>query len=131
MARAIKVLVVEDEAVVAMSVKMTLMGHGYDVMPIAISADSALVLTAQFHPDVVLMDIKIKGDKDGIETAKLISSHYKIPIIYTTAFHDEDTVKRANATAPAGYLIKPYSNNELFMSIEKAYEGRGNGSGQG
>lgn len=127
MKRPARVLVVEDEAVVAMSVKMTLMGHGYEVLPIAISFDSALTLVAQYHPDVVLMDIRIKGDKDGIQAAALISMQYHTPIIYTTAYHDDETIRRAKQTAHAAYLVKPYSNRELFMSIDKAYEGRGKG----
>jgi DNA-binding response OmpR family regulator len=124
MARKIKVLVVEDEGVVAMNVKMALLDGGYEVLPIAISAGTALTFTAQYSPDVVLMDIRIKGDKDGIDTAALIYRHYNIPIIYTTAHYDEDTVMRAAETEHAGYLVKPYEESELFALIEKTVNNR-------
>ena len=120
MNKPIKVLVVEDEGVVAMNVKMTLLDKGFEVLPIAISADSALTLTAQYHPDVVLMDIRIKGNKDGIDAAALISEHYRIPIIYTTAHQDDLTVQRANSTCHFGYLVKPYRDEDLFALIDKA-----------
>lgn len=119
MARKTRVLVVEDEGVVAMNVKMALLDGGYEVLPIAISAQTALTFTAQYRPDVVLMDIRIKGDKDGIDTATLITRHYHIPIIYTTAHYDEETVRRANETEHAGYLVKPYEDSELYALIEK------------
>jgi CheY-like chemotaxis protein len=119
-----RILVVEDEGVVAMNLKMTLMGKGYNVLPIAMSADTALTLTAQYHPQVVLMDIRIKGDKDGIDTAALITDHYHIPIIYTTAHFDDETVVRARATEHVAYLVKPYSDSELFESIDKALNGK-------
>ena len=125
MDRPAKILVVEDEAVVAMTLKMTLMKKGYDVMPIAMSAETALTFTAQYHPHVVLMDIVIRGDKDGIDAASLITDHYHIPIIYTTAYFDDATVERAVATAHVAYLVKPYSDDELFDAIEKALNGKG------
>jgi DNA-binding NarL/FixJ family response regulator len=117
------ILVVEDEGVVAMNLKMILMGKGYNVLPIAISANTALTLAAQYHPQVVLMDIRIKGDKDGIDTARLISEHYHIPIIYTTAHFDPATVERAAETEHVAYLVKPYSESELFEAIDKALNG--------
>lgn len=123
--RATRILVVEDEGVVAMNLKMTLMSEGFDVLPIAMSADSALILTAQYHPDIVLMDIKIKGDKDGIDTAILITDHYHIPIIYTTAHFDDATVERAQATEHAAYLVKPFSDTELFQAINSAFKDGG------
>ena len=120
--RTAKILVVEDEGVVAMNLKMTLMSEGFDVLPIAMTADTALTLTAQYHPDVVLMDIKIKGNRDGIDTATLITEHYNIPIIYTTAHFDEATVDRAKATEHVAYLVKPYSDHDLLSAIGSALE---------
>ena len=120
-----KILVVEDEGVVAMNLKMTLMGKGYNVLPIAMTANTALTLTAQYRPQVVLMDIRIKGDKDGIDTATLITDHYHIPIIYTTAHFDDETVQRARATEHVAYLVKPYSEQELFDAVDKALNGTG------
>ena len=123
MASKIKILVVEDEGVIAMNVKMALMRNGYEVLPIAMSAETALIMTAQYHPDLVLMDIRIRGDKDGIDTATLMSEHYNIPIIYTTAHYDEDTVQRAKKTEHAGYLIKPYREKNLIEMIESSVGG--------
>ena len=74
------------------------------------------------------MDIRIKGDKDGIDTATLITDHYHIPIIYTTAHFDDATVERAKATEPVAYLVKPYSENELLDAIGKALNGQGDNS---
>ena len=73
-----------------------------------------------FSRNLVLMDIKIKGDKDGIDTATLLTEHYHIPIIYTTAHFDDATLERARATEHVAYLVKPYTDDELFSSIEKA-----------
>ena len=115
-----KVLVVEDEGVVAINVKMALLGRGYNVLPIAISGNSALLYAAQYHPHVVLMDIRLHGDMDGIDTASLIHNQYKIPIIYTSAHNDKETMNRVKYTEYFGFLVKPYEEEKLFAMIDDA-----------
>jgi signal transduction histidine kinase len=118
------VMVVEDERVVAMHLRQQLSRLGYHVPAMATSGPQALRLIQECRPDVVLMDIHIEGDLDGIETAARIPSDLHVPVIYLTAYSEEPTLERARATKPYGYLLKPFSERELHASIQMVLERR-------
>jgi PAS domain S-box-containing protein len=114
-----KILLVEDEMVEAMNLKRSLQSMGYDVMAIASYGEEAIEKANQLKPDIILMDIILKGNMDGITVAKAISG-LEIPVIYITALPDDATVNRALISAPYGYLVKPYDIRKLKISIEVA-----------
>lgn len=116
----VKVLVVEDEPVVAASIRHTLRGLGYDVPAIASSANEAIAKVAECHPDLVLMDIRLEGEIDGVEAAEPIRSEFNVPIVYLTAYADEATIQRAKLTEPYGYILKPFGARELAAAVEVA-----------
>lgn len=113
-----RILIVEDEAVTSVMLEKTLKELGYEVVGSAFDGIEAIELAKNKHPDLILMDIRIQGDMDGIETAKEIYKQYNIPSIYLTAHSDEDTIKRAVESGPFGYLIKPFKERELYSNIE-------------
>ncbi len=116
-----KILIVEDEEIVALDIKDMLYDLGYDVIGITSSRDEALENVEKDKPDLVLMDIML-GDKDnGIEAAEEIRSRYKVPVIYLTAYADSNTLERAKKTAPYGYIIKPFQEKELATAITLAF----------
>lgn len=114
------ILVVEDEAIVAEDIKNSLQMAGYNVPATASSGEDAIKKVKEFNPAIVLMDIVIKGDIDGIETAKRIRSGFDVPVVYLTAFSDEKTIERAKITEPFGYIIKPFNKRELSITVEMA-----------
>lgn len=114
------ILVVEDERVVARDLQRNLADLGYSVPATAATAEQALHLASENHPDLVLMDIRIKGSRDGIETASLLKKLYDVPIVYITAYADPSTIMRAKHTEPFGYLLKPVKTNELRSAVEIA-----------
>jgi PAS domain S-box-containing protein len=116
----ISILIVEDEKIVAMDIAGSLKSVGYDVSGIVASGKEAIDSVKQSPPDLILMDIKIKGDIDGIQTAEVIQSQFDIPIVYLTAFADESTLSRARITAPYGYIIKPFDKKTAHTMIEIA-----------
>ena len=116
----VKILVVEDEVIVAKDIQDMLKSRGYDVPAIALSGEQAIEKTEQIQPDLVLMDIVLKGDVDGIEAAEQIRRRFAIPVLYLTAYTDEQTVKRARITEPFGYITKPFNKRELYTNIEMA-----------
>jgi len=115
-----KVLIVEDESIIAMELENHVRRMGYDVIGPVATGDAALEKVGDYQPDIVLMDIRIQGDKDGIETAEAIRSRFKIPVIYLTAHDDERTIQRAKVTEPLGYLLKPLREQELRAAITVA-----------
>jgi len=115
-----KILIVEDERIVAADLEDKLMALGYNVCGQAYSGDKALSMAEKRHPDLVLMDIKLEGPMDGIETANLIKDRHGIPVIYVTAFSDEHILQRAKVAEPFGYLLKPLQLRELRSNIEMA-----------
>ncbi len=115
-----RLLIVEDEAIVAMDMRQQLEDRGYDVCGIADSAADALQMTQQLAPDLVLMDVVIKGPMDGVQTAAALGAHHPTPVIFLTAFNDLATVRRAAATGPYGYVTKPFQIFELRAAIEVA-----------
>ncbi|MBE9129354.1 MULTISPECIES: ATP-binding protein [unclassified Coleofasciculus] len=118
----IQILVVEDEKIIALNLKENLESLGYIVAGIAASGEEAIEQATQRHPDLVLMDIRLKGDLDGIETADYIWEHLFIPVIYVTGHSDHSTLARAKMTAPFGYVLKPVKERELSVAIEIAMQ---------
>lgn len=116
----IQILLVEDENVVALDMTHRLSSLGYKVAGWASAGEEAILQAKELQPDLILMDIKLKGRIDGIEAAEQILAELDVPIIYLTAFIDEATIQRAKITAPFGYLIKPVDERELSTSIEMA-----------
>jgi PAS domain S-box-containing protein len=115
------ILIVEDESIVALDLKLQLQDLGYDVVGIAASGEEALRLAASKQPDLVLMDVRLQGDMSGIEAAaRLRQTAAPPPLIYLTSHSDGETVRRAAATAPYGYLTKPFQINELRAGIAVA-----------
>lgn len=112
------ILVVEDEIIVARDIQKRLETLGYDASATAATADDAINLAKSENPDLILMDIMLKGDKDGIYAAEVINSSQKIPVIFLTANSDSATIERAKYTDAYGYLLKPFDDRELLSSIE-------------
>jgi two-component system cell cycle sensor histidine kinase/response regulator CckA len=115
-----KIFVVEDESIVSLEIQSRLKSLGYAVAGSAASGDEAIRKVVNLKPDLVLMDIRIKGDIDGIETASKIKVLYDVPIIFLTAYADEATIQRAKITDPFGYILKPFEERELHTNIEIA-----------
>ncbi len=115
-----RILVVEDEIIVAIDLQHELNALGYRVTDIASSGQEAVKKAGQIRPDLVLMDIRLDGDMDGIEAAEQIRTNFDIPIVYLTAYADTDTLRRAKVTDPFGYIIKPYQERDLHVTIEMA-----------
>jgi hypothetical protein len=115
-----RILVVEDERIVAKDLQSQLEKLGYAVPGVAASGAEALQKAAETRPDLVLMDIRLKGKMDGVETSQLVRDQFHIPVIYLTAYADENTLKRAKITEPFGYIVKPFEERELRTNIEIA-----------
>ncbi|MBU4077034.1 MAG: response regulator [Euryarchaeota archaeon] len=115
-----RILVVEDEVIVADDIRRSLQNLGYDVTSIASSGEIAIKNVEENTPDLVLMDIMLQGKMDGIEAASQIKSRFGIPVVYLTAYSDEKIMERAKITEPFGYLIKPFRDREVQINIEIA-----------
>jgi PAS domain S-box-containing protein len=115
-----RILVVEDDRIIAENLKVSLVKMGYTVTSMVSSGDQAIEKVAEDSPHLVLMDIVLQGKMDGIEAADHILSHFNVPIIYLSAYGDEETFKRAKVTGPFGYLLKPFEERELYIAIETA-----------
>jgi len=115
----VKILLVEDESLEAMELKLTLESFGYEVPYVASCSEEAVEKALGIMPDLILMDIVLKGDTDGIEAVSKIKD-LNIPVIYLTAHSEESTIERAKFTEPYGYIIKPYDRTELKYAIEFA-----------
>jgi len=115
-----KILVVEDEGIVVLHIKKTLEKLGYVVADIASTGDDAIMKAMECRPDIVLMDVVLKGAVDGVDAAEKIRALFGIPVIYLTAHADEATVQRAKVTEPFGYIVKPFRARDLYISVEFA-----------
>lgn len=113
----IKVLIVEDETIVALDTKSALLKLGFLVTDIVTNYDDAIKSVQENTPSIILMDIYLQNSKDGIETAQDITKVKDIPIIFLSAFSDDETISRAIKTKPVGYLVKPFNRNELKSTI--------------
>lgn len=114
------ILVVEDENLVAKDIQSRLQGLGYSVPAVAASAAEALKKAAEIHPDLVLMDIVLKGEIDGVQAARRMREQFGVPVVYLTAHGDEDTLEQAKASEPFGYILKPFDERELHSTIKMA-----------
>lgn len=116
----VNVLVVEDESIVSKDIQHSLKKLGYNVVGAAATGEKAIEIATTEKPDIVLMDIMLKGDMNGIETAEQIKSLLFIPVIFLTAYADESTLAKAKVIEPYGYIIKPFKEIDLHTSIEMA-----------
>jgi CheY-like chemotaxis protein len=116
----IRILIVEDESITAMDIANTLRGWGWDVVGTAATGGDAIEQAFSLRPDVVLMDIRLKGIIDGVSAAQRIQTRLNIPVIYLTAHSDDDTVKRALYSGAYGYIVKPVKDQELRETILRA-----------
>lgn len=117
-----KILIVEDEGIVAFNLQQRLQHMGYQVTGMAESGAQGLQLVARERPDLVLMDIHLKGEMDGIELAEALGQEHDLPVVYLTAYAEDTTLERARRTRPYGYLIKPFSERELHATVQMALE---------
>lgn len=115
-----QILIVEDERIVAEDIKISLQRLGYSVPGTAVSGEEAVKKAEDMRPDLVLMDIVLTGEMDGIEASALIRSRFDIPVVYLTACSDPKTLKKAKITDPFGYIVKPYENKDLQTAVEVA-----------
>jgi PAS domain S-box-containing protein len=116
----VRLILAEDEFIIATDIQSRLRGTGYDVVGIAATGEDAIAQAGELRPDVVLMDIVLKGEMDGIDAAQQITERFDIPVIFLSAHTDAGTVKRAAATASYGFLVKPFDELELRAAIEMA-----------
>ena len=120
----VNILIVEDESIVALDIQDKVERLGYNVLAVVSSGEKAIEEVKKFQPDLILMDIVLKGEIDGIETAGKIRAHFDIPVIYLTAHSDRQTLKRAEITGPFGYLVKPFVDSELNSTIKTVLYGQ-------
>jgi PAS domain S-box-containing protein len=119
-----RIMLVDDEAIITMQLEKRLSSMGYEVVGVASSGEESVCMARERMPDLVLMDIVMPGEMDGIEAASQIRSELAIPIIFLTAFADEAHVGRAKQAEPFGYIVKPFHEEEIFASIEVALHRR-------
>ena len=120
----VRVLIVEDEVLTAYAIANHLKNLGYAVIGFANSGEDAIEMATQARPDVILMDIKLKGVVDGVSATHRIQSSLNIPVIYLTASSDAETVKRALHSSPYGYIVKPFKETDLLDAIKNAISRR-------
>ena len=112
------IMIVEDEAVVALDIRKALEKRGYNVCSVEDKGESAIQNIRHTEPDLILMDIMLKGSLNGIETTSIINSQFDIPVVYLTSHSDDDTILKMKNTDVYGYIGKPVNENELFITIE-------------
>lgn len=115
-----KLVIVEDEGIVGLNIQRRLEGLGYNVVANVASGEEAITVVAETQPNLVLMDIKLEGNVDGIEAAAQIRERFQIPVVYITAYTNEETLNRAKLTEPYGYILKPFEARDLATTIEVA-----------
>src|SRR6476659_1266151 len=116
-----RILVVEDQRLIAADIENTLRQLGYLVVGNVASGDEAISTSEQARPELVVMDVRLRGEMDGIQTAEIIRTRFNVPVVYLTAYADEETILRAKKTRPFGYLVKPFNERELRATIEIAF----------
>jgi len=115
-----KIIIVEDEIIIALDLKLRLENLGYEVVHTSFNGKDAIKLTGEKNPDLVLMDIQLNGEMDGIDVAQQIRNLYNIPFIYLTGSHENTLLERAKQTDPVGFIGKPFDESEIQNLIEKA-----------
>jgi len=123
-----KILIVEDEIIIAIDLKIRLEDLGYYVPGIAVNGRDAIKKTGEKNPDIILMDILLNEDKDGIQVAQQIRNQYNIPIIYLTGSQNDGLIERAEITEPYVYINKPFDNTEIENAIQLAVSKTNNSS---
>lgn len=119
------ILIVEDDFIVAENMRIRLEGLGYRIAGMTATGEEALKLVQETKPDVVLMDVRLDGEMDGVDTVAALKDYVPAPVLYVTAYTDRSTVMRARDTMPYGYIVKPFTTEELWSNIEIAlYKGR-------
>ncbi|GHE73417.1 MULTISPECIES: response regulator [Roseivirga] len=116
----LKILIVEDDPMIAESVQDIIAVLNHEVLGVAESAETAIAICNETVPDLALLDIQIGGDIDGVQLAELLNQNFEIPFIFTTAFADNETITRAKEKGPFGYLVKPYGVKDINAAIEVA-----------
>ena len=116
----VRILIVEDEPIIGQDIRDILQNLGYEVSEVVSSGEEAVEKSFSMKPDIILMDIALSGEIDGIDAVKEIRKKLDIPIIYLTAHTEEVTFKRARETEPYGYLVKPVGKNDFYTAIETA-----------
>jgi CheY-like chemotaxis protein len=112
------IMVVEDENIIALDIKNRLRRLGYNIVAVVPSGEEAIRVIGETKPDLVLMDIVLRGSLDGVQTAEEISRETDIPIIFLSSFSDKDTLEKAGMVSHHGYLIKPFNERELMNKID-------------
>lgn len=120
MEKKVKVLLVEDELIIADYMQECLNNYGYDVIGICINYTDAIAALANNAPDIVLLDITLKGEKSGIDLGAYINAKMQLPFVFITSHSDRATIDKAKQTLPYAYLIKPFDENDLYAAIETA-----------
>jgi CheY-like chemotaxis protein len=115
-----QILIVENDNIIVMELRDRLQSLGYAVSAVTSYGEEAIAEAEKTHPDLVLMNIRLKGHIDGIEAAEEIRDRFDIPVVYLTALTDQDTLQRAKMTEPYGYIIKPFSERQLQATIKMA-----------
>ncbi|MFP4205378.1 MAG: EAL domain-containing protein [Spirochaetaceae bacterium] len=115
-----RILIVEDEKIISLDLQRRLEKFGYQVIGIAATGNDAVDHARTHHPDIILMDIMLGGDIDGIDAAEIVKQELEIPVVFLTAFADEDTLSRAKEAEPYGYVLKPFKERELYTTIDIA-----------
>lgn len=115
-----KVLIVEDELLVAHDLSSMLEQVGYTVPAVVMSVEEALEAIERYGPDVVLIDIVLEGERDGVDLGRILQADYDLPFLYVTSHADRSTIERAKATRPSGYLVKPFTEEEVYAATEIA-----------
>jgi len=116
----VRILIVEDEAIIAMEIENQLQSLGYEVTSIVDTGEKAISKAEADKPDLILMDIRIKGEMDGIDAAEEIRNRFGIPVIFSTAYLDQERIERAKITMPFGYVLKPIQERDLKVTLEMA-----------
>ena len=116
-----RVLIVEDQRLIAADLESTLKHLGYVVVGNVASGEEAISKSNELRPELVLMDVHLRGEMDGIQAAEIIRDRFNLPVVYLTAYADEATILRAKKTTPFGYLVKPFNERELRATIEIAF----------
>ena len=118
------ILIVEDELLIAEDIKTTIEDLDYNAVAVVTRVDTAIEILKTQKVDLILLDITLKGDSSGIVLAEIVNQEFKIPFIYLTSHSDPKTVTEAIKTSPQGYVVKPYSNSDLYTSIALAFENK-------
>ena len=115
-----RILIVEDDPLIAEDIAESLKEIGYEIAGIAYDSDEAMQMVQTVNPDLTLLDVNLDSEKDGIQIGEYIKDNYKFPFIYLTSYADKSTIERAKHTRPMAYIVKPFDERDLFTAIEIA-----------